>query len=392
MNDATLIALAVFGALSMFVALLANAVLLRRMSRTRRRCSDPPPVTILRPMKGRDDDLEANLLALLAQRYPRFQLILGAVDADDPALEIARRVRDTHPEIDIRVIEGAPPLGLNPKVQNLHQMVRYAKYDWVLISDDDVCPDPDYLATLAADVEDHGADLVHAIVSGQGETTTGATMDNVHVSTTIAGSVALCGTLANHATVIGKSMFFRMSAFDRLGGFAVVKDILAEDYVIGRLFQKAGLEVVQSPYTVRALRREGRVREFVARHVRWSQMRRRISPVSYVGELLLNPTPWLALLCVFGEGVVPLAALLGIGLKTFADGAVLAKMRGRWQATPLLFIPFKDLLVAVIWSIAFVQRTVTWRGQRYRIGAMSRLSPCAEGEAIAALDPTRVES
>ncbi len=110
--------------------------------------------------------------------------------------------------------------------------------------------------------------------------------------------------------------------------------------------------------------------------------------MSFVAELLLNPTPLFAFIVLFGEGVVPILAPIGIASKTAMDGCVLARLRGRWKWTPLLFVPFKDLAVSMIWMIAAVRRTVVWRGQRYRVLAMSRLAPHVEAEPVSGLDST----
>ena len=47
------------------------------------------------------------------------------------------------------------------------------------------------------------------------------------------------------AAVVGKSMLFSREAFERLGGFARVADLLAEDFVIGKMFQHGGYRVAR---------------------------------------------------------------------------------------------------------------------------------------------------
>ena len=68
--------------------------------------SPPPPVprelpaiSILKPLKGVDADLEENLRSLFRLRYPAFEIILGTEDPDDPALPIARRVAAEFPRV-----------------------------------------------------------------------------------------------------------------------------------------------------------------------------------------------------------------------------------------------------------------------------------------------------
>jgi ceramide glucosyltransferase len=47
-----------------------------------------PPVTVLKPLYGLEPQLERNLESFLLQDYPKFELIFGARDASDPALNV----------------------------------------------------------------------------------------------------------------------------------------------------------------------------------------------------------------------------------------------------------------------------------------------------------------
>ena len=105
---------------------------------TRRRKGLPdftPPVTIFKPLKGLDDGLEANLRSFFALDYPEYQLLFGVADRDDPAIPLVQRLIEEHPGRDARLIIGAPPFGLNPKVENLAAMWPHRKHETVLISD-----------------------------------------------------------------------------------------------------------------------------------------------------------------------------------------------------------------------------------------------------------------
>ena len=51
-----------------------------------------PGVTILKPLKGLEVDLYDNLSTFCAQDYPRFQIIFGVADADDPAVEVVKQL------------------------------------------------------------------------------------------------------------------------------------------------------------------------------------------------------------------------------------------------------------------------------------------------------------
>jgi ceramide glucosyltransferase len=359
------LALLLLGGCSLLVVLVASALVAIDLSRPLRIGRTLPPITVLRPVKGVDEGFEQNLIALLEQRYPRFQLIIGAVDRDDPALAAARRVLVRFPQVDARIVAGADHFGLNPKVRNLNSMLRFARHEWILISDSNVRPSPDYLAVMAAELDDPSVRLVHNPIAGLDEGSLGDAFDHLHLATSIQGAVALARA-ARHHCVIGKSMLLHRADLERLGGLERVKDTLAEDYLIGRMYADAGLRIARSPYVVRSPPAGLSVLAFLARHLRWNQMRRRISPASYAAEALLNPIPFLIAAFPFH----PLPALAGIATKCAADAAVTKRLDLR-----VLTVPLKDLLIFVAWILGALLTTVSWRGHRFTIGAGSVLVP-----------------
>ena len=125
-----------------------------------------PPISVLKPLKGDEDELYENLRALAGQRYPEFEILCGAEDPADPALGVVRRLAAEMPAVPIRIVCGGAPIGLNPKVNNLAQLLPVARHELVLISDANVRPPPDYLAGLADQIAGPGVGLVHSPLVG----------------------------------------------------------------------------------------------------------------------------------------------------------------------------------------------------------------------------------
>src|ERR1700720_771866 len=66
----------------------------------------PPPISVLKPLCGKDDCLEANLRSFFTQDYPEYEILLAVHRLDDPAAAVLEKVRREFPsKLNVHLIE-----------------------------------------------------------------------------------------------------------------------------------------------------------------------------------------------------------------------------------------------------------------------------------------------
>lgn len=359
------------GLLVLLVQRLALGVALRRPKRT---TTARPGLSILKPLCGVDEALEANLETFRALAWPTYEVLLGVKDRADPAWALATRLAAKDPRF--RVVQQQTAPGLNPKVNQLVTLAAAATHELLLVSDSNARLPADALEEVAACFEAPDVACVTHPVSGAGHRSFGALLDNLHLVSAIGAAQLGAKTLANKDLVVGKSMALRRSALEALGGFQAYGDVLAEDYVIGQDLRRRGLRTCVAVTPVWNVATDKPVRAFFDRYLRWGVIHRTaVTLPTSLAQGLLNPFPffvaaWLAAPSLESALAMLVALLCKGGLDVSSARALRCSPTG-WRTLPAVAV--KDLLVFVTWAHGLFARTVVWRGTRLRVGRRSRL-------------------
>jgi ceramide glucosyltransferase len=364
--------------MSLAISAYAHFCLARKLRQVPAKVTNLPAISVLKPLRGLDTGLLENLLAICQSDYPDFEVIFCATDPDDPALEVARRVQSLCPERPIRVLVGDLGKGLNPKIRLLQRMLPHARHDWVLVSDSNVRPDPDYLRALVGTQAGTGAALVHSLLQGVAGHGLGALLQNLQMNGWVASSIALADA-GMHPGVVGKSMLIERRALADVGGLDGVQDLLAEDYVLGMRFAERGHRVALSPHLVPVVGGALDMRGFLDRQLRWAQIRRRSTGALFLGELFVQPLPFFVALAWCGQPEHWVIAALGMTLKWSLDSVRYLRLDRDGRALSLLLLPLKDALSPFIWLVAAFRTRVSWRGHPLRVGRGSQLARASHG-------------
>ncbi|MCU0724918.1 MAG: ceramide glucosyltransferase [Planctomycetes bacterium] len=334
-----------------------------------------PRVSILKPLKGRDENLAGNLESAYRQDYPDFEVICAVRDEHDPAIAVVRAVASRHPGVRTRLVVSAVEVGRNPKVNNLANALEEARNDLLLISDSNVRLPPDHLRHVVSLLIEPGVGLVSAPVTANGGSGVGGALESYHLNTFVLSGVAATDRVLRLPCVMGKSMLLRREHLRAMGGFAFLGRFLAEDQVSGEEIRRMGLRTRLCPVPVANVLGRLTFREFVGRHLRWARIRRRMCPAGYAGEILANPV-FLAVLGALVAGSLP-AVLAAAALLFLSAGLGARAERALGIRRPLLVYPAlelaRSLATGLLHVVPFLSSRVTWRGNRFHLGPRTEL-------------------
>jgi len=360
---------------------------IRFFRKARRRWGDDgvhtPPVTILKPLKGRGIDLYRNLESFCLQDYPDYEIVFGVADSDDPAIEIVRRLQAAFPNRRIALTVGERA-GTNAKVANLINMMPATRHDVFVLSDADIRVRPDYLRTLVKPLRDPNVGLSTCLYRGIGDFGLPSIVESLLINTDFI-PMALIGDWIGIKMAYGASIAFTRAGLDRIGGFESIRDHLADDYLLGNRIAAAGHDIAILPYVVETVLDSETLGDVWRHQLRWARTYRACQPAGWMAALVTQATFW-GLMAVVATGGSSVGWSM-LGLVTAARlGALLVTMRLLGERdTPRHFglIPLKDLLTTSVWIASWLGRSVVWSGRRYRVDRDGRLIPLG-GDALPA--------
>jgi ceramide glucosyltransferase len=353
--------------------LLSILVVLARVREPNARPEFTAEVSIVRPVCGIENYLEATLSSTFRLQYPIYEIIFCVAHADDAALPLIRRLIAQHPTVQAKLLVGDDRISDNPKLNNLAKGWQAARYDWVVLADSNVLLLPDSIARLFARWRaDTG--LVCSPPIGCRPQGFWAELECAFLNTYQA-RWQLFADWIGLGFAQGKTMLWHRKTLEAVGGLQGLAAEPAEDAAATKLLRKAGLRVnlVSRPFCQPlGYRSAGEVGR---RQLRWARLRRNTFQSFYALEILSGGLlPLFAGLLVAGtaEGLAAMSLIL-IAAIWYGAEALLASAAGwhfsRWSLCALLA---RDLLMPVLWAMSWVGNDFTWRGNSMRISSRAR--------------------
>ena len=339
-----------------------------------------PSLSILKPLKGVDPEMYESFRSQCLQDYPQYEIIFGVSDADDPAIEIIKKLHVEFPRPGMISWVVCPEvLGTNVKISNLAQMLRLAKYDHLIVNDSDIRVERDYLRRVIAPLVDSQIGMVTCPYRGMAGRSIGSRLEALGISTDFIPGVLTAQEVEDGIRFgLGSTLAFRRTDLNRIGGFESIVDYLADDYELGKRIAGLGLKIKLSDAVVETYLPPYRYRDFLAHQLRWARGVRDARPGGYFGLIFTFGIFWSLLALAASRGTLWSCGALALVLVlrfavAFTVGGKVLRDRQVWKYFWL--VPLRDLIGVGVWIVSLAGHTVTWRGQRFKLndGRLTRI-------------------
>lgn len=322
-----------------------------------------PPLSILKPVHGRDPRFYEAIRSHAVQAYPEFEILFGVSNPRDPAIEDIQRLQREFPALPIalHVVTTSAP---NVKAGVLAALAAQARHPVLLVNDSDIKVPAGYLRTVVEPLAEARTGLVTCLYRAAAESWP-SRMEALGIATEFAPSVLVARLLGVAEFALGSTMVLRAETLRDAGGFEAIADYLADDYQLGSRIHARGYRIRFASAVVETNLGSGSWAEVWRHQLRWSRTIRVSRPSGYYGYVVTHATLWALVAFAAGEWwaggaalLLRLAAGVWIGTGVLEDRAVAPRF---W------LIPLRDLFGFAVWLGGLWGKTVDWRGQKLHL-------------------------
>ncbi|MDD2542158.1 MAG: bacteriohopanetetrol glucosamine biosynthesis glycosyltransferase HpnI [Desulfuromonadaceae bacterium] len=328
-------------------------------------------VSILKPVKGMDEDSYDNFASFCCQTYAgKVQLIFAAASPDDPVIPVIRQLIYDFPEHDITLCINPALHGPNYKVSNLINAFPEAKHDIVVVCDSDIHVTPDYLQSVTAHFSDPQVGLVTSLYRTSTVHGVATALEAIGFTSEMIPNVLVARQLEGLTFALGASMAVRREALRAIGGFESLVSYLADDYQLGNKIYHAGWHIALDSCFVESVIKSENLMSVLSRQLRWARTMRVSRPGGYLASGITLPFPAALLATLLAPslalGVAAVALQYGVRLSIstlYSRRFVRDSLFPHW----LWLLPLRDMLAFFTWALSFSGNRIEWRGSRFTL-------------------------
>jgi ceramide glucosyltransferase len=328
-----------------------------------------PAVSILKPVKGMDEDSYDNFASFCSQEYSgALQIIFAVASPDDPAVAVIKQLQADFSNHDISLIINPAQHGPNQKVSNLINAFPEAKYDIIIICDSDISVEANYLQAVTTHFANQQVGLVTSLYRTSEVHGIATALEATGFTAEMIPNVLVARQLEGLTFALGASMAVRREALAAIGGFEALTSYLADDYQLGNKIHLAGWQLALDDCFVESVIKPENLMTVLSRQLRWARTMRVSRPGGYLASGITLPFPAAMLATLLAEnsgiGLAAVALLYGVRLTIstiFSRRFVRDNLFPRW----LWLVPLRDMLAFFTWALSFLGNKVEWRGSRF---------------------------
>jgi ceramide glucosyltransferase len=339
-----------------------------------------PPVSLLKPVHGFEARLKENIESFFQLDYPDYEILFAADTPDNEALALVREICALHPNIRTQVIVTGPPPWLNPPAYSFYKMAAAAAHDILVTSDSDVEVQPNYLREVVPPLLDPEVGMLTCVYRGKNVGGFWSAVHAIGMSVEMTAGVVTANLLEGMKFGLGPTIAVRRDALEKIGGYTVVGEYFANDFVIGNLIEKAGYRVVLSGHIIDHVISPLTFKCVWEHQLRWARSTRWSRPWGHLGTGFVFAIPYGIL------GFVTAAWLghvwVGVALLAIAiANRVVESLVVGWGVTrdprakdAISLYPIRDLLGFFVWCASYVGQRTVWRNIRYELASEGRIA------------------
>lgn len=364
-----LLALPALAAAAYYLLAIAGAVQWVRRD-PRGNAGFTPPLSILKPVHGRDPRFYEAIRSHALQDYPDFEILFGVSDPNDAALADIEHLRRDFPAvpISVHVVSTTAP---NVKAGVLAELSRSARHPVLLVNDSDIKVEAGYLRTVVAPLAVKRTGLVTCLYRAAADSFP-SRAEALGIATEFAPSVVVARLLGVAEFALGSTMAFRAETLREIGGFEAIADYLADDYQLGNHISRLGYQIQFAPSVVETNLGGGSWAEVWRHQLRWSRTIRASRPSGYYGYAVTHATLWAIVAIFAGQWWAGVAALMLRMAAGIWIGAGI--LQDKKAASLFWLIPLRDLFGFAVWLGGVAGSTVDWRGQKLELRSDGKVS------------------
>ncbi|MGB7846960.1 MAG: glycosyltransferase [Candidatus Acidiferrum sp.] len=332
-----------------------------------------PPVSVMKPIHGMEAQLEKNIESFFRQDYPAYEILFAADEPDDAALEVVREVSARYPHVSCRILVTGKPPWPNPPAYSCYRMTAVATNEILVTSDSDVEVSPNYLKEVVAPLIDPKVGMVTCVFRGKNAAGFWSGLTAIGMSVEMTAGVLVANLLEGMKFGLGPTIAVKKEAVKSIGGYEVLEDYAANDFIIGNLIERAGYRVVLSHHIIEHIVSQKTFQKMWQNQVRWATSTRFSRPKGHLGSGLIFAIPFglLGLLAavmlgnpVLGLFLFGVAALNRVVESLLVGWGIVRDPVARKQ---FWLYPLRDLLGFMVWAASYVGARFVWRDSRYEL-------------------------